>query len=227
MSDSNPFKNCNTCGESKPTTDFWSMKSQPDGRSLYCKACAKQKNADAYRRRLASEGRSARDYMPLKRATPPGQKWCPSCSTFLPLDDFVRNRSQPDGIGGYCRPCANRITRENKIKKHGSTREYHLRRRYGLTSADVVAIVEAQGGICVICGASDPQHVDHDHETGEVRGVICFNCNGGLGQFKDNPSLLLTASRYLMGAAWRREPASEKALRLVVGEYRHRVSTTS
>ncbi|MGC9669946.1 endonuclease domain-containing protein [Planosporangium sp. 12N6] len=43
-----------------------------------------------------------------------------------------------------------------------------------------------QGGVCAICGTPDPEHVDHDHVFGNVRGVLCFNRNGGLGQFKDD-----------------------------------------
>ncbi|HEY0699832.1 MAG TPA: endonuclease domain-containing protein [Micromonospora sp.] len=38
------------------------------------------------------------------------------------------------------------------------------------------------GGACAVCGDPDPQHVDHDHRTGWVRGILCFNCNGGLGR---------------------------------------------
>ncbi|WP_229076470.1 endonuclease VII domain-containing protein [Actinoplanes sp. DH11] len=57
---------------------------------------------------------------------------------------------------------------------------------------------------CAVCGADDPQHVDHDHRTGWVRGILCFNCNGGLGQFRDDPVLLANAITYLKGTTWRR-----------------------
>jgi hypothetical protein len=51
--------------------------------------------------------------------------------------------------------------------------------------------------VCAVCGRPDPEHVDHDHATGVVRGVLCFNCNGGLGQFRDNPMFLAAAIEYL------------------------------
>jgi hypothetical protein len=57
--------------------------------------------------------------------------------------------------------------------------------------------VREQGGTCAICGRPDPEHVDHDHDTGAVRGILCVNCNGGLGQFRDSIDSLLIAASYL------------------------------
>jgi hypothetical protein len=76
--------------------------------------------------------------------------------------------------------------------------------RYGITDQEVRGIVLAQRGGCGICGAPDPEHVDHDHVTGEVRGILCFNCNGGLGQFKDNIATMRNAIDYLKETSWQR-----------------------
>jgi len=54
-----------------------------------------------------------------------------------------------------------------------------------------------QDGLCAICRAAPASHVDHDHATGAVRQLLCFNCNGGLGQFKDNPVALRAAAAYV------------------------------
>ena len=124
-------------------------------------------------------------------------KKCPSCRRTLPLDEFPRNRSARDGRGSYCRPCHNRIGRENRERRHGSTRHHHLVRRHGITGAQADALVEAQGGRCAICGERPAEHVDHDHATGSVRGMLCFNCSGGLGRFRDRPELLRLAAAYL------------------------------
>lgn len=73
--------------------------------------------------------------------------------------------------------------------------------KYGLTGADVDAMVAAQGGCCAICKSKTHGHknwhVDHDHVTGCVRGVLCGHCNPGLGNFKDSPAALVSAAVYL------------------------------
>jgi Recombination endonuclease VII len=69
-------------------------------------------------------------------------------------------------------------------------RGYHLERRYGLTEDEVAALLDGQGGFCLICLHRHSGHVGHDHASGEIRGVLCFRCNAALGQFKDDPWVL-------------------------------------
>jgi hypothetical protein len=100
-------------------------------------------------------------------------------------------------IGEYCKPCHNRIGRETKQRLYGGTRHYHLLRRYGITGAQADEMIHDQGGRCAICRERPAEHVDHDHVSGAVRGMLCFNCNGGLGQFRDRTELLRAAAEYL------------------------------
>ncbi|MEH1015136.1 endonuclease domain-containing protein [Micromonospora sp. CPCC 206060] len=55
-----------------------------------------------------------------------------------------------------------------------------------------------------MCDAADPQHLDHDHRNGWVRGILCFNCNGGLGRSRDSDTRLARAITYLRGTTWQR-----------------------
>jgi len=82
-------------------------------------------------------------------------------------------------------------------KKYGSARYYKLRARYGITPAAFERAAIAQNHECSICHRRSELHVDHDHATGEVRGLLCEMCNGFLGAFRDDPDLLEAAARYL------------------------------
>jgi hypothetical protein len=80
-------------------------------------------------------------------------------------------------------------------------RHYATARRYGIAPAEYVALRESQSGMCPVCSVDvggDALVVDHDHETGEVRGLICAACNFMLGQAQDSPDTLLAAAAYLM-----------------------------
>jgi hypothetical protein len=115
----------------------------------------------------------------------------------LPTEHFAINRTRSRGIGAYCLDCHGLVVRENVEKNHGSTRSKHLKERYGVTEEQVAALIAEQNGMCAICLDRPAEHVDHDHETGEVRGILCFTCNVGLGNFRDRPDLLDKAVHYL------------------------------
>ena len=82
-------------------------------------------------------------------------------------------------------------------------RELNLKTKYNLTIAEYETMFQEQGGVCAICSESDPKgkgfwHVDHDHMTGKVRGILCDWCNRGLGQYRDNVNYLMSAAAYLI-----------------------------
>ncbi|GAB1691382.1 hypothetical protein KRM28CT15_31850 [Krasilnikovia sp. M28-CT-15] len=76
--------------------------------------------------------------------------------------------------------------------------------RDGESSVEFDELMLAQEGRCAICRAPDPQHLDHDRRTGWVRGILCLDCFGGLGRFRDSPELLAEAITYLKGTTWHR-----------------------
>jgi hypothetical protein len=87
----------------------------------------------------------------------------------------------------------------------GYKRDYHLRTTYGISYEEYQKRLAAQGGGCAICGGMDSGNskserlpVDHCHETGAVRGILCGPCNKGLGHLGDDPARLMSAVAYLL-----------------------------
>lgn len=81
-------------------------------------------------------------------------------------------------------------------------RDDQLKRHYGISLDAYNTLVESQNGLCAICkkkpdGARSSLQVDHDHETGRVRGLLCSKCNTGLGLFNEKPAILAEAIDYL------------------------------
>lgn len=107
-----------------------------------------------------------------------------------------------------CGRILNADNKTGRCHKHRSdySRASRLMREYGITLDQYDAMLAAQDGLCAICGsppdpagykASSILHVDHDHETGQVRALLCLNCNRGLGHYFDKPDLLRKAADYL------------------------------
>ena len=89
-----------------------------------------------------------------------------------------------------------------KKSKQEYDRNFQLKRRYGITIEDYDYMLKEQGHRCAICRTDNPGgqgrfHVDHCHDTGRVRGLLCSNCNHGLGKFQDSVLFLEQAIRYL------------------------------
>lgn len=109
----------------------------------------------------------------------------------------VADGHRPGKVGG-CPACI--------MLKGGNDyyRKTSLRGKYGMSMDDYAALDARQNGVCAICGqppnGKGALHVDHDHATGAIRGLLCFTCNSGLGNFHDDPELLRKAVRYLRSA---------------------------
>lgn len=121
---------------------------------------------------------------------------CARCKAEKPEHDFPRNKRTTSGRHCYCKPCHNAQNREAR-ERAGGSRRYHLKKRYGITMQEFDGLLEQQGSLCPICLKRPAVHVDHDHSTGNVRGILCEMCNGGLGQFRDNPATIERAIEYL------------------------------
>ena len=144
---------------------------------------------------------------------------CVECQQTKPLDAFHRDRSQPNERNRRCKDCRNARNREHVARNRerraetmtrwrrddperyvAAQRAYKLR-AYGLTTEAYDALLLAQLGRCAICG--DPEKdgwdlaVDHDHDSGRVRGLLCRRCNVGIGLLRDDARIVAAAAEYL------------------------------
>jgi hypothetical protein len=90
---------------------------------------------------------------------------------------------------------------EKGVKARARKERNTLLKKYGLTVSQFDQLSEAQNGVCAICKEENSLHdklyVDHDHLTGEVRGLLCVRCNAGIGMFLDSTERLQSAIKYL------------------------------
>lgn len=109
----------------------------------------------------------------------------PATSEYFPLHNKKRN-----GLDSWCRACRSEYRNANCRGKF----------RNVISDAKLQEI-KSSTTECVICGDAGPLVVDHDHVTGQVRGMLCNHCNRGLGHFRDDPTLLEFAAQYLYASA--------------------------
>jgi len=182
------MKRCPECRYTLPASNFGRNRTQSDGLSFYCLACNRARNNRWYREHRRRQGKVVRDYSWI----PEGFRWCPDCKQAVAHEDYTQNARTASGYGGRCKACHN-----------AGNSEAYWKRTYGLTKADVAQLRARQDDRCAICGDSGPQHLDHDHVTGEIRQLLCQRCNHGLGLFRDDPALLHLAAFYVKGHAER------------------------
>ena len=135
-----------------------------------------------------------------KRQGPPGTKWCPGCEQFREIVLFLAPGR------GYCKACEYKKGRARYAadpEKH-TDRQYKL--RYGTEATIYRELFEEQGGVCAACGRPERYKtkagrvmrlsLDHDHSTGEIRGLLCHSCNRALGHLEENPVLIACLLTY-------------------------------
>lgn len=130
----------------------------------------------------------------LRQARALGEIDCHFCGTPFP---------PKSKIAKYCSPECYKAVQTLSAQRMQTAKRSRFRRAYGL-ELEQVEEMAARG--CWICGTHEwggpwhRPHVDHDHATGKVRGILCRTCNFGIGYFKDDPVLLEAAVRYLAAA---------------------------
>lgn len=135
-------------------------------------------------------------------------KRCRDCGEVKPLDEFHNDKAKKDGKQAHCKLCGNARkvlwSKANPEKDAATQRRTNLKRKYGITVEQYDEMYEAQGGKCFICGTDEPGgrfgtlHVDHCHDSGDVRALLCDKCNRGLGYFNEDPDALISAAMYIL-----------------------------
>lgn len=129
---------------------------------------------------------------------------CSQCKRKLPIDCFYSNRLRAGGIQAYCRDCNKKRCKDwrKRNPNHFKTpefRDYQYQYKYGITLAEFQQKFDKQNGRCAICNQTQEKLlvVDHNHNTGQVRDLLCNNCNTVLGYVKEDPAILIAALAYL------------------------------
>ncbi len=174
------MKACRICRETKPLDEYYRASGTRDGYRSECKACNGAMSARRYRENPGPV---------IERA----KKW---------------NRENAERYNERMRAY------QESGKKAVSDRKSYLKRTYGLTLEQYDAMFASQDGVCAICGKPPSNgfvlHVDHDHVTGAIRGLLHFTCNNLLGDAEDDPVVLRSAATYVEAA----DPETQRMVRL-------------
>lgn len=140
-----------------------------------------------------------------------GLKTCSKCKLVKPLDQFFNYKRGKFGKEATCKDCKNIYQRsllannpEYKKRRDKNNADSFRRRKYGLTTEQIKKLLDSQNRCCAICNilldrseSIKIPHIDHCHQSGEVRGILCSRCNTGLGSFRDSAEFLSSAISYL------------------------------
>lgn len=136
-------------------------------------------------------------------------KLCGICKETLPIESFHKCSREKSGYQQWCKTCRKSHNHEERKQYfrdfyHANPEKYlnhTYKKNYGITLEEYNEMLAQQKGVCAICSNTCNSFrrlaVDHDHATGKIRGLLCGNCNKGLGVYHDNIQLLQNAIKYL------------------------------
>ncbi len=136
-------------------------------------------------------------------------KTCNKCNQTLPHTSFHKKAGAADGYKNQCKDCVRSDhkarylnNREERLRKQRLSQRLYTAKKFGLTPDCLAKLYEVSNGCCEICGITEEDHgkylaIDHCHKTGEVRGLLCMQCNTALGNFNDDLDRIKKAMEYL------------------------------
>ena len=200
---------CTKCGLDKPLPEFSKAPRGRYGRKSSCKACDAARHSNNYVPRQRGPRRDPLDESSFKTCTKCGATKTLVCFSLSRKATETRNAV----YRSHCKECQATAARkwfaENSERANENRRRYSLFDNYGITTQDYDALLRQQGGVCAICGNGEPDahgrtgkkfrlSVDHCHDTGAVRGLLCQKCNRAIGLLNDDPIRLRKAISYLL-----------------------------
>ena len=135
---------------------------------------------------------------------------CSKCKKRKPISEFYiytgacgHKAGSPHASCKRCQHDArNEYRRKHPEQAAAAARRHKLKRLFGITVDQYNEMLAEQDGVCAICRRASPDgrrlHVDHCHKTKTVRGLLCHDCNRGLGMFRDDPENFSRAAEYLL-----------------------------
>ena len=173
-------KKCKKCGELKISSDFYINKHNSDGLVSTCKRCYLLGSRKNYYRNREKRNAKIKEYQSKNKDR-------------LSVARKIWEVNNPEKR----REISKRWAKKNPDKIN----ENWLKQCYGLTLVEYKIMIDAQQGVCAICKRNPTEVnklcVDHNHDTGELRGLLCSLCNTALGFFNDSKDILLEAIKYL------------------------------
>lgn len=132
-------------------------------------------------------------------------KKCIRCCEIKPLDLFQKDKQRPDGLCAYCKQCRAELRLERFAKNPNlrvNKQNYYYKKKFGMSKEEILALLNSQDNKCKLCGKeltldTKETHVDHNHTTGNVRGVLCYRCNLMTGFIENKRYLLIKITEYL------------------------------
>lgn len=127
------------------------------------------------------------------------QKRCSSCGEDKALTEFYADKRGGSGVQSRCKECSKAWSMEYRKanpEKRKRWQRINRIRSYGIEPHEYEAMIVAQSGCCAICERRQPLCIDHDHITGEVRGLLCKPCNSAIGLLREDPATIQRALEY-------------------------------
>jgi lipocalin len=129
-------------------------------------------------------------------------KKCYQCKEEKDISEFWKDKCKSDGLQSACRTCSKKWRTNNPELYKIIDRKQKLKKNYNISIEKYNIMLKKQDYKCAICGKAETEQakmlaVDHNHETNEIRGLLCDKCNRGLGYFNDNSEILQEAVNYL------------------------------